>query len=85
MSGMNRRQFVAAMLAGGVLTASGLWLPGEKMISIPSHTYFLPKGALAWFDGDTAYVRRKGKNIVVPEYFAADIRGAELAHSIRQE
>jgi len=33
---MNRREFMAAIGAGGVVTASGLWMPGEKLISIPS-------------------------------------------------
>lgn len=26
---------MAAMLAGGVMTAEGLWMPGTKLISIP--------------------------------------------------
>ena len=85
MSGMNRRQFMAAMLAGGVLTASGLWMPGEKTISIPSHKYFVPKGALGWFNDGQAFIMRGGKGVMVPEYFDVDIRGAELAHAIREE
>ena len=32
---MNRRQFIAAIAAGGVVTAEGLWMPGRKLISIP--------------------------------------------------
>jgi len=32
---MNRRKFLAAMAAGAVITAEGLWMPGSKLISIP--------------------------------------------------
>lgn len=32
---MDRRQFLAALAAGGVVTAAGLWMPGQKLISIP--------------------------------------------------
>lgn len=32
---LNRRQFLAALAAGGVVTAAGIWMPGEKTISIP--------------------------------------------------
>jgi len=31
---LSRRQFFAVLAAGGVVTASGLWMPGEKLISI---------------------------------------------------
>lgn len=32
---MNRRKFLAFLAAGGVVTAAGLWMPGQKLISIP--------------------------------------------------
>lgn len=32
---MNRRKFLAFLAAGGVVTATGLWMPGQKLISIP--------------------------------------------------
>ncbi len=32
---MDRRAFLAAIAAGAVVTAEGLWLPGQKLISIP--------------------------------------------------
>ena len=37
---MNRRNLLKALAAGGVLTASGLWMPGQKVISIPSGKVF---------------------------------------------
>lgn len=33
---MNRRDVIKCLMAGGVMTATGLWMPGEKLISIPS-------------------------------------------------
>ena len=32
---MNRRNFLACLAAGGVVTATGMWMPGQKLISIP--------------------------------------------------
>ncbi len=32
---LSRRQFFAAIAAGWVVTAEGLWMPGTKLISIP--------------------------------------------------
>jgi hypothetical protein len=37
---MTRRELLAGIMAGGVLTAAGLWVPGTKMISIPSGKVF---------------------------------------------
>jgi hypothetical protein len=33
---MDRRAFLAAMAAGAIVTAEGLWIPGKKLISIPN-------------------------------------------------
>ena len=33
---MDRRAFLAALAAGAVVTAGGLWIPGQKLISIPN-------------------------------------------------
>ena len=38
---MNRRKFLAFLAAGGVVTATGLWLPGQKLISIPKKPLFI--------------------------------------------
>jgi hypothetical protein len=32
----SRREFLAAMAVGGLVVAGELWLPGQKLISIPS-------------------------------------------------
>lgn len=37
---MNRREFMKRIAAGGVVTAAGIWMPGEKLISIPSGKIF---------------------------------------------
>ena len=34
---MDRRKFLAAMAAGAIVTAEGLWIPGQKLISIPQN------------------------------------------------
>jgi len=38
---VNRRKFLAFLAAGGVVTATGLWLPGQKLISIPKKPLFI--------------------------------------------
>lgn len=35
MGSFSRREFMAAMAAGGAVIAGDLWIPGEKVISIP--------------------------------------------------
>jgi hypothetical protein len=36
---MNRRELLCALAAGGVMTAAGLWMPGQKLISIPKTSW----------------------------------------------
>ena len=38
---MDRRAFLAAIAAGAVVTAEGLWLPGQKLISIPKKSLYV--------------------------------------------
>jgi hypothetical protein len=40
---MNRRELLCALAAGGVMTAAGLWMPGQKLISIPSGRIYSDK------------------------------------------
>jgi hypothetical protein len=37
---MNRRNFLKGILAGGAVVAGELWIPGQKLISIPSGKRF---------------------------------------------
>jgi hypothetical protein len=37
---MNRRQFFAGLAAGGIVVAGDLWIPGQKLISIPKKKVF---------------------------------------------
>ncbi len=37
---MNRRKFMAGLMAGGVVIAGKLWIPGQKLISIPKGKTF---------------------------------------------
>lgn len=58
---LSRREFIAALMAGVVVTAEGLWMPGEKLISIPSRKFFIPEGTLAWLEDGVPMVRLSGK------------------------
>ena len=40
---MDRRTFLAAMAAGAIVTAEGLWIPGQKLISIPKRFDLSPE------------------------------------------
>jgi hypothetical protein len=46
---MNRRELLCALAAGGVMTAAGLWMPGQKLISIPSGKISEPFGKIRVF------------------------------------
>ncbi len=77
---------MAAIMAGGVLTASGLWMPGEKVISIPSKRFFVPEGSLAWLDdGKPMVMMGRGKIFEIPQYFDIDIRGFQIHREVDGE
>lgn len=78
---VSRRQFIAAMAAGMVMTAEGLWVPGQKLISIPSRKIFLPAGKLAWMEDGVMYMYTGGRGVqptLIPKYFDVHVRGAEI-------
>lgn len=57
---MNRRELLKAIAAGCMITASGLWIPGQKLISIPSpkrfgQYQFLNSGGEFLFNGEIRY------------------------------
>ena len=82
---LTRRQFLAAMMAGGVMTAAGLWMPGEKVISIPSRKIFVPRASLAYLDGPVANVYSGGKWYQYDtRHFDVPIIGAELPAGARE-
>ena len=67
------------LAAGGVMTAAGIWMPGEKVISIPSREIFIPDGTLAWLEGFDACVYRSGEiTRIDTRHFDVPIAGAEL-------
>lgn len=73
------------MAAGAVVTAEGLWLPGEKLISIPSKKIFIPEGRLAWIEDGVTYMYaggRGGGKTAIPSYFDIAVRGAEMGAEI---
>jgi len=75
--GFSRREFLAVMMAGGAVIAGELWIPGQKLISIPSHKIFIPEGQLAWFEGLVTKSLRRGEIITIPAHFNVEIVGAE--------
>ena len=75
---MNRREFFAAIAAGAVVTAEGLWLPGSKLISIPSGEIFIPEGTLAWMEGDLRMIYMQGAAKALAENVDLQIIGGEL-------
>ena len=79
---MNRREFVAMLMAGGVITAAGVWMPGEKVISIPSRKFFVPTGTLAWLDAGDPHIVLDGKVLAIPKYFDVDIQGFEIVQDL---
>ncbi len=86
----NRREFMAVLMAGGVVTVAGLWLPGEKLISIPSHRYFVPAGQLAWMEGEQTVfyggALRSGKSelIRLSPHFKDLVQGAQLVRQLER-
>jgi hypothetical protein len=82
---LTRRQFLAAMMAGGVMTAAGLWMPGEKLISIPSRKIYLPRCSLAYLDGPIANVYAGGKWFQYDtRHFDVPVIGAQLPAGARE-
>jgi hypothetical protein len=53
---VSRREFFKCLAAGGAVVAGELWIPGQKLISIPKTTYRFYGGSF-WMPGD---VRRYG-------------------------
>jgi hypothetical protein len=82
---LSRRQFMAGLAAGMVVTAEGLWMPGEKLISIPSKKFFVPDGRIAWIeDGVTMMYAggRGGGKTMIPSYFDVNVLGAQLEKAL---
>ncbi len=79
---VSRRRFLqVALAAGAVMTAEGLWMPGEKLISIPSKKIFIPDGRLAWVEDGSMWMfagGRHGGKTEIPTYFNVEVRGAEI-------
>lgn len=55
---MNRRELLKGLMAGGMIVAGELWIPGQKLISIPSGTVFqhqqfmIHEGNIRWVGGE---------------------------------
>jgi hypothetical protein len=79
---MNRRKFLAAMAAGAVVTAEGLWIPGQKLISIPRPPKFFVGDVLSTNDfGRTWHLCRTNEapGIIVTATSGGKVRSAVSA------
>ncbi len=82
MSALSRREFIAAMMAGGVMTAAGMWWPGTKLISIPKspRMEFIsapwPHGIAAVIYNDDGSVRRM---VTVEQFYAMESDAEAIA------
>lgn len=79
---MDRREFLAFLAAGGLVTAEGLWLPG-KLISIPKRfdsklDYWLSSGGIDVYHG-VIYTEHRVENDV-EIYRGDDVHIKALAH-----
>ncbi len=65
---VNRREFLAALAAGYVVTAEGLWLPGKKVISIPKREVVQPDylRIILEGEGNPLPVGVNGKILMIP-------------------
>lgn len=76
---------MAGLGAGMIMTAEGLWMPGEKLISIPSRKIFIPSGRLAWVEDGVTMMYSGGLGggkshlMQIPKYFDIEVRGAEIS------
>lgn len=54
---MNRRELICALGAGAIITAEGLWIPGQKLISIPKkHLIGLHRDYISLVDDATGRI-----------------------------
>lgn len=89
---MTRRQFLAAMLAGGVVVAGELWVPGRKLISIPKVIKAPPIPEIellnklrASYDGGRSFFKVPTRAVVagaLEPYLAGDIDRVTIQHPV---
>ena len=83
---MNRRELLKMLAAGGVMTSAGLWMPGTKVISIPSGKVFGNEyGINSMFrlldEHTVEYIGAEDKVVSVPQFF--DWMKKNAAHMMR--
>jgi len=66
---MNRRELLKGLMAGGVIIAGELWIPGAKVISIPSKKAFYGPSIFEMLDDETVkYVGPANKTASVRSF-----------------
>lgn len=66
---VSRRKFFAMMAAGAVVTAEGLWMPGQKLISIPRRVRTIADDFEIYYNGDIRYVGGFDKSYSVLDFY----------------
>jgi hypothetical protein len=66
---MNRRGFLAGLMAGGVIVAGELWIPGQKLISIPSGKQFYGPSIFELIGQDIKYVGPEDKTVSMRQFY----------------
>ncbi len=66
---LTRRELLAGIMAGGVMTAAGLWMPGTKMISIPSRKQFIGPSIFEIMGEKIKYIGPENKTATIQEFY----------------
>lgn len=67
---MNRRELLKGLMAGGVIVAGELWIPGQRLISIPSGKVLT--GSMFRLDMETqtlSYIGPPDKTVTVSQFY----------------
>lgn len=91
---MTRRQFLAFMMAGGVVAADELWLPGRKLISIPKQQPLVRREEIelldklrASYDGGRSFFKVPTSAVLsnkLEPLLAGPMRKVSIQHPITQ-
>jgi len=76
---MNRRDLLKGLMAGGVMTAAGLWIPGQKMISIPSGKQFYGPSIFEIMGNNIRYIGPEYETVTIKKFYSWLARHASKA------
>jgi len=65
---MNRRELLKGLMAGGMIVAGELWVPGQKLISIPSDKVFYGPSVFEMLGKDIRYTGPVHETATINEF-----------------